>query len=86
MQGVDYDWDVPVSDFYLKDFIPTRKQFNRYNGNQTIAILNHFSALYGPVTFDQAHELEDLILNHLPLGTMSEQSAFNWLVNKKGKK
>lgn len=59
---------------------PSRRLFDRYNGEQILFIINFYASLSAEsFTLQECHRLEDKIFNHLPIGILSEVSVFNWL-------
>jgi len=58
---------------------PSRRLFDRFNGDQVLFIINSFATLSEKFTPEKGQEIEQLIINQLPLETKSEISVFNWL-------
>ncbi len=58
---------------------PTRRLFDRWNGNQVLFLINYFAALSDSFTIEEGQKLEDLLIHHLPVNINSEKSVFTWL-------
>jgi hypothetical protein len=58
---------------------PSRRLFDRNNGEQVLFILNAYAAVTNQCTIGDAHHMEMLISRHLPPGLKSEISVFQWL-------
>lgn len=60
---------------------PTRRLFDRFNGEQVLFIINLFDGVFERFTIQEGREMEHLINNSLPLEAKSEISVLNWLRN-----
>jgi hypothetical protein len=58
---------------------PTRRLFNRYNGNQLLFVLNLYASLIDGFTINMGLKIEDRLMNQLPVDAKSEISVLNWL-------
>jgi hypothetical protein len=58
---------------------PSRRLFDRFNGDQVLFIINSYATLVEKFTLAEARRMEELITDYLPLGIKSEMSVFNWL-------
>lgn len=58
---------------------PSRRLFDKTNGNQVLFIINFLASLSGRVSIREGREIEEMIHNHLPTDVRSEMSVFNWL-------
>lgn len=58
---------------------PSRRSFDRFNGDQVLFIINFYGTLSEKFTVEEGREIENLINNHLPLDARSEMAVFNWL-------
>lgn len=58
---------------------PSRRLFDKTNGNQVLFIINFLASLSGRVSIREGREIEEMIHNHLPSDVRSEMSVFNWL-------
>jgi|KBSSwiStaDraftv2_1062776.scaffolds.fasta_scaffold202415_2 hypothetical protein len=61
---------------------PSRRVFDRFNGEQVLFIINSYETLSG-CTLAEALQIEDMIANQLPLEIKSEISVFHWLKDRK---
>lgn len=59
--------------------IPTRRIFDRRNGSQVLFIINALAVSSKNFSIEKGREIENLILNRLPVTVQSEISAYNWL-------
>ena len=75
----NYNWVDEDTSIY-KD-TPTRRRFDRFNGNQVLFIINLYGSTLEDFSVKQGQGFEKLLLNNLPLKTGSEISVFNWLQN-----
>jgi hypothetical protein len=58
---------------------PSRRLFNRLNGDQVLFIINSYGALSDRFTVEEAHKIEEMIYKELPPETKSELSVLQWL-------
>jgi hypothetical protein len=58
---------------------PSRRLFNRYNGNQLLFIINLYALLIEEFTLNMGLKIEDRLMNQLPFDSRSEISVLNWL-------
>ncbi len=72
-----YTWETNSNSAYMGT--PSRRLFNRYNGDQVLFIINSYSEEAGNFTPKDARLVEELIINQLPLEAKSEISVLNWL-------
>jgi hypothetical protein len=77
----DYVWNSDDKSTLLADG-PTRKRFDRFNGNCMLHIINLFDCFVGKLTVPQAQRIERLIQKELPLEAKSEISVMQWLKEK----
>jgi len=76
----DYTWtNEPAGTIFSGQ--PTRRRFDRFNGNQVLFIINLYGSTVENFSVQQGQSLESLILTNLPLQASSEISVFNWLSN-----
>ncbi|MBN8878328.1 MAG: hypothetical protein J0I32_12330 [Sphingobacteriales bacterium] len=78
MEGRFYNW---VTDSSRAIFAgrPSRRLFDRFNGDQVLFIINFYASFFERFTLEEARELERQIANNLPMGAKSEISVFNWI-------
>jgi hypothetical protein len=58
---------------------PSRRLFNRYNGNQLLFIINLYASLIEGFTVNMGVKIEDRLMNQLPVDAKSEISVLKWL-------
>ena len=73
-----YTW-APEQETSLFEGLPSRRTFDRYNGNQVVFIINLLMERLGSSSIEQGREIEMLIINKLPFASSSELTVFNWL-------
>ena len=73
-----YTWtaDTVISGF---EGGPSRRLFDRWNGDQVLFIINNVLQSMDDVSIEQGKKIERLIINKLPFDPCSELTAFNWL-------
>jgi hypothetical protein len=57
----------------------SRRLFDRFNGYQVLFIINLYKSLSETFSIEDGQQVEQQIIDHLPLGIKSEISVFNWL-------
>lgn len=78
----DYEWSLGEHIHSDLGRVPTRRRFDRFNGNSVLHMLNLFNALVETLSVRDGQQLEKLIAAELPLTEISEISVFNWLKKK----
>lgn len=58
---------------------PSRRSFDRFNGNQVLFLINFYGSLSEQFTRVEAEKIERKILFEMPDDAKSEIAAFNWL-------
>lgn len=58
---------------------PSRRLFNRYNGNQLLFVINLYASVTEGFTINMGLKIEDRLMNQLPPDAKSEISVLNWL-------
>lgn len=58
---------------------PSRRSFDRWNGDQVFYIIDLALESIGDRSIDQGKKLENLIINKLPFDPCSELTVYNWL-------
>lgn len=74
----NYNWTGE----FIFDGTPSRRLFDRQNGNQLLFIINLYASQSNDFSEDHVKKIEDLLVNKLPLEIKSEISVFNWLKEK----
>jgi hypothetical protein len=62
--------------------MPTRRLFDRWNGNQVLFLINTILEQSSSSTIEDGKRVEDLLIHHLPVNINSEKSVFNWLLTE----
>ena len=73
-----YHWNTSTDASFFSG-APSRREFNRFNGDQVLFIINYYGAQGNVFDLAQAQQLEELINSQLPLEAKSEITVFNWL-------
>ena len=73
-----YTWP-PGQESSLFEGSPSRRTFDRYNGDQVFFIITLLLERLGNPSVEHGREIEMLIINKLPFDTCSEHTVFNWL-------
>lgn len=73
-----YAWPQEAS-INLFTGTPTRRIFDRQNGNQVLFLINAAAILFANFSIEQGRALEKMISDNLSLQTQSELSVFSWL-------
>ena len=74
----DYNWADEATQTTFTGS-PSRRLFNRYNGEQVLFVINLFANSAEPFDVKQGQQMEEFLIHHLPLEAKSEISVFNWL-------
>lgn len=76
--GDHYNWaNTDKQNVYLGQ--PSRRLFDRLNGEQVLFLINFISSLSDRFTLEEARRIEMEIASRLPLEAKSEISVFNWI-------
>ncbi|HEV8273693.1 MAG TPA: hypothetical protein VGQ04_20415 [Chitinophagaceae bacterium] len=71
----NYNW----TDEFIFDGTPSRRLFDRQNGNQLLFIINLYASQNDKFSEDQVQRVEEMLVNKLPEEIKSEISVLNWL-------
>lgn len=78
MNGRNYNWpDEGAATVFSGT--PSRRLFDRFNGNQVLFLINYFGTLSERFSNEEARKLEDMLTNDLPMEAQSEISVLNWM-------
>jgi hypothetical protein len=77
LTGQQYSWTGSTNALFTGD--PSRRLFDRLNGDQVLFIINFFGQSVGKLTLFDGQKVEELILKELPENIKSEMAVFNWL-------
>ena len=75
LAGEHYTWSNGIS----FTGSPSRRLFDRSNGNQVLFIINFLGSLSEQFGIPEGRKMEEMIKLHLPTDIRSEMSVFNWL-------
>ncbi len=78
LKGSNYNW-FPASLEKLADCFPTRKSFDRLNGDAILRMINLFNLLVTKLNLADGRSMELALAKELPPELLSEVSVFNWL-------
>jgi len=73
--GNNYNWTGE----FIFDGTPSRRLFDRQNGNQLLFIINLYASQSDKFSEDHVPRIEDMLVNKLPEEIKSEISVLNWL-------
>lgn len=76
--GDHYNW-VENKEGKVFTGTPSRRLFDRYNGDQVLFIINFYGASIDKFSLQEGQLMEDRIAHHLPLEAKSEISVLQWL-------
>jgi hypothetical protein len=71
----NYNWTGE----FIFDGTPSRRLFDRQNGNQLLFIINLYASQSDKFSADQVQAIEEMLVNKLPEAVKSEISVLNWL-------
>lgn len=72
----NYSW---TDDEMIFTGTPSRRIFDRHNGNQLLFIINAYASQTEEFSEEMVSILEDRLMNQLPLEVKSEISVLKWL-------
>lgn len=73
--GNNYNWTGE----FIFDGTPSRRLFDRQNGNQLLFIINLYASQTDKFSEDQVQQIEEMLVTKLPEAVKSEISVLNWL-------
>jgi hypothetical protein len=73
-----YQWNAE-SEKSVFEGKPSRRVFNRWNGDQVLFIINLVLSDTDASPVAEGKKIEKIIIDRLPIETKSELSVFNWL-------
>ena len=78
LKGDHYHWDPnPINEMFSGH--PSRRLFDRFNGDQVLFIINSFGSMCDEFTPETGAIVEKKISEQLPMDARSEISVLNWL-------
>jgi hypothetical protein len=79
LEGTEYYWIEKEIAMYNGQ--PSRRSFDKFNGNQVLFLINFYSTLSETFTVTEGRSIEKRIKNDLPEDIKSEIAVFNWIKN-----
>lgn len=79
LENDQYNW--PGDEQQMFNGQPSRRLFDRYNGNQVLFLINFYGSLSDRFTIAEGKEIEQRLRRDLPLEAQSEISVYNWIRN-----
>ena len=80
MHGMHYKWNKNVASKTVYAGEPSRRLFDRFNGDQVLYLVNFYCSVFPEgFTLRRARIAEWEITHHLPGEIKSELSVFKWL-------
>ncbi|HRG81465.1 MAG TPA: hypothetical protein PLO99_03065 [Chitinophagaceae bacterium] len=77
LDGGHYHWTS--GDEHLYTGQPSRRKFDKFNGNQVLFLINFYSSLSERVSLKEGKNIERRIQDELPEDVKSEVAVFNWI-------
>ena len=74
----NYEWSNTL--IYTGD--PSRRLYNRNNGNQLLFLINQFAASATAFDIKQGVQIQNMLMHQLPVEAKSEMSVLKWLNEK----
>lgn len=78
MENSHYNWESQ-GDKSVFTGQPSRRVFDRFNGNQVLFLINYYGSLADKFTVQEGKNIEQMIFNDLPMNVLSEISVLNWI-------
>ena len=72
-----YDWKADPGQVIMGE--PTRRAFDRYNGNQVLLLINYYASMNEGFSIEKGRIIEEKLIGEMPTDIRSEISAYNWL-------
>ncbi len=77
LTGTHYHWDEKSETMFSGE--PSRRIFNRFNGNQVLFLINFVGALSDRFSVEEGRKIERAIWFDLPEEKRSEISVLYWI-------
>lgn len=75
----DYNWETTANDSPKLKNLPDRNRFLNSQGHEVLYLINSCAQITGMITYNECRKMELLLHDKLPIGTMSQITAFKWL-------
>src|SRR5690349_19279585 len=72
-----YEWIEEKKDLFTGE--PSRRAFDRFNGNQVLFLINLYGETSQQFTVEEGKTIEQKIQQELPVDAKSEIAVFNWI-------
>ncbi len=79
LDGIFYNW--PEEGKHVFTGQPSRRSFDKFNGNQVLFLINFYASLSERFTIQEGKSIEHSIQHNLPEEAKSEIAVFNWIRN-----
>lgn len=79
LDGSFYNWTEERKHLFTGQ--PSRRSFDKFNGNQVLFLINFYGSLSERFTIREGKSIEHSILHNLPDEAKSEIAVFNWIRN-----
>ena len=79
LEGTDYNWVEDEKHLFTGQ--PSRRSFDKLNGNQVLFLINFYGSLSGKFSIREGKDIEKRILHDMPEDIKSEIAVFNWMRN-----
>lgn len=77
LAGTHYEWNEGAAKLFSGQ--PSRRLFDRFNGEQVLFIINYYGSSTDRFSVDDARVIEHQIAHDMPDEIKSEISVFNWI-------
>jgi hypothetical protein len=77
LAGTHYEWNNGSTTLFNGQ--PSRRLFDRFNGDQVLFLINFYASLSDRFTLEEGRTIEHQIAHAMPDEIKSEISVFNWL-------
>lgn len=78
MEG-HYKWSEENKHLFTGE--PSRRMFDRFNGNQVLFLINYYGLVSESLTLAECKIIEQRIQHELPQTPISEITVYNWIRN-----
>lgn len=79
LEWAHYKWTEDEKNLFTGS--PSRRTFDKCNGNQVLFLINFYGSLSDRFTLGEGKSIEKRIQDELPAEAKSEISVFNWIRN-----
>jgi hypothetical protein len=79
LEGTEYNWVEDEKHLFTGQ--PSRRSFDKLNGNQVLFLINFYGSLSGKFSIREGKDIEKRIQHDMPEDIKSEIAVFNWMRN-----